>query len=263
MKRRGFTLLEVLVAVAILGLGLTVILSSQVGLFGSSQRARNLSLATNLVRCRMNEVEEKLLREGFPLADESDQGVCCDADEDSRMRCEWKIERIELPQPAGSSSLDEDGGAPGPEAGLESLSSTPLGGLLSASQSGGAALGENPSIESLADVMNGGGVASAQGMAPLVMGLVYPDLKPMLEASIRKVTVTISWPEGIRQRDLSVTQYLTSPQQGGFDPTVEERLDQVTQSLDSQGTTSGPAATGGSPISGRTGGGNLIRRGGN
>lgn len=253
MNRRGFTLLEVLVAIAILGLGLTVVLSSQVGLFGSSQRARNLSLATNVLRCRMNEVEEKLLREGFPLVDESDEGVCCDADEDSRMRCEWKIERIELPQPAGLQSLDPDGGAPPPGGDIGAIGASPIGGLLSVGQSDGAALGQEPSIESLADVMSGG-VTSAQGMAPLVMGLVYPDLKPMLEASIRKITVTASWPEGINRRDLSVTQYLTSPQQGGFDPSVEDQLDQVTQALDSQG------ATGGSPV---TTGGNQTTTGGN
>ena len=35
-RSRGFTLLEVLVAVSILGLGLTVILSSQASLFATS-----------------------------------------------------------------------------------------------------------------------------------------------------------------------------------------------------------------------------------
>jgi len=38
--RRGFTLLEVLVAVAILGLGLTVILNSQTSSFSGAQTAQ-------------------------------------------------------------------------------------------------------------------------------------------------------------------------------------------------------------------------------
>ena len=42
---RAFTLLEVMVAVAILGLGLTVILTAQTGLFSSSKRAAQLSEA--------------------------------------------------------------------------------------------------------------------------------------------------------------------------------------------------------------------------
>jgi hypothetical protein len=40
----------------------------------------------------------------------------------------------------------------------------------------------------------------------------------MLEASIRKVTVTVSWKEGKNERDLSVVQYLTDPRQGDIDP---------------------------------------------
>ena len=101
-RRAGFTLLEVLVAVSILGLGLTVILSSQVGLFSSSQRAENLSLATHLARCRMNETEVELLKEGYPVIDETkDEGSCCEDESESRFRCSWLIQRIELPQPAG------------------------------------------------------------------------------------------------------------------------------------------------------------------
>jgi hypothetical protein len=70
-------------------------------------------------------------------------------------------------------------------------------------------------------------------MASMVLGLVYPDLKPMLEASIRKITVTVHWKEGFNDRDLAVTQYVTSPQQGGFDPLADEGLDEAAdQALD-------------------------------
>ena len=54
---RGFTLLEVLMAVAILGLGLTVLLGAQVGMFTNAKRAERLSLATNVARCRMSELK--------------------------------------------------------------------------------------------------------------------------------------------------------------------------------------------------------------
>src|SRR5690606_17370164 len=56
----------------------------------------------------------------------------------------------------------------------------------------------------------------AGALAPLAMGIVYPQLKAMLEASIRKVTVRVVWMEGRTERDFSVTQYITNPQQGGF-----------------------------------------------
>src|SRR5262249_21601545 len=90
---RGFTLLEVMVAVAILGLSLTAILSAQAGSFAASAHARNISVATGLARCKMSEIEEHLLRDGYPELDEADNGVCCEGDETPNMRCAWKVEK--------------------------------------------------------------------------------------------------------------------------------------------------------------------------
>ena len=66
MKTRGFTLLEVMVAVAILGLSLTVILSAQAGLYSGGAYAQHTSVATGLLRCRMTEIEERMLKLGYP-----------------------------------------------------------------------------------------------------------------------------------------------------------------------------------------------------
>src|SRR5262249_24136304 len=88
--RRGFTLLEVLVAVAILGLGLTAILSAQAGAFASAAHARNISVATGLLRCKMGEVEEHLYKEGFQETDETGAGPCCEGDETPNIRCTWR-----------------------------------------------------------------------------------------------------------------------------------------------------------------------------
>jgi hypothetical protein len=55
------------------------------------------------------------------------------------------------------------------------------------------------------------------GLASYAMRAVYPELKPMLEASIRKVTVTVLWKEGKQERELEVVQYLTNPTQGMMD----------------------------------------------
>lgn len=232
----GFTLLEVLVAVAILGLGLTVILSSQVGLFGSSQRAANLALATNLARCRMGEVEVKLLKDGYPLMDEDDEGPCCEDETDKSMTCAWKIERIELPQPASLDSMGADGGlaggglaggglgaGPGSDPMNQGGGMGPLGALASVQQTGGASLGDG-GVSGFANLMGAASAGGTQGIAPLLMSMVYPDLKPMLEASIRKVTVTVKWREGKTQRKLEVQQYLTNPLQGGLDPNAANNL---------------------------------------
>ena len=63
-RRRGFTLLEVLVAVAILGLGLTAILSAQFSAVSGVAHARHMSLAVGLARCKMSEIEQQLKVEG-------------------------------------------------------------------------------------------------------------------------------------------------------------------------------------------------------
>ena len=214
-RSSGFTLLEVLVAIAILGLGLTVILSSQVGLFSSAQRAQKLSLATGLARCHMNEVELDLMDKGFPLLEQNNEGPCCEDDRDPDFECSSKIETVELPPPPDLSDT-ADGGLPnsssspspgglGPLAG-NPLSGGALGGGLPGAPEGAA---DNPLFALL-----GGGAGG--GLAAMAMSMVYPEIKPMLEASIRKVTVTVTWHEGKRERQLSVTQYLTRPQQGGL-----------------------------------------------
>src|ERR1043165_1017729 len=57
-QTRGFSLLEVMVAIAILGMSLTVILSAQGGLSASNRSAANMGTATELGRCKMTEIEE-------------------------------------------------------------------------------------------------------------------------------------------------------------------------------------------------------------
>jgi general secretion pathway protein I len=202
---RGFTLLEVLVAIAILGLGLTMILSSQVGLFSGATRAQNLAIVTNLARCKMSEVEVELLKTGYPEFDQTGEGACCGDEEQAGYQCAWKVERIELPD---ESELQADGGLGSEDGGMLGA----LSAIQNMPQVG--ANGEVPSLSSLADDVGLG--AAAGGIGPMVMGMVYPTLKPMLEASIRKVTIKVGWKEGINEREFLLTQYVTSPQQGNL-----------------------------------------------
>ena len=132
MRSRGFSLLEVMVAVAILGLALTVILSAQGGLAASNKMAGNMGVATTYARCKMTELEEKLLRLGYPLNDDdNDEVPCCNDNSDGVFRCDTKVEKILLPNPpqnsvdGGSSrSADrrQDGGRPLPAPGRRARS---------------------------------------------------------------------------------------------------------------------------------------------
>jgi len=90
-KLRAFTLLEVLVAVAILGLGLTAILSAQFSAVKAVGHARHMNMAVGLLRCKMSELENELRIDGFQELDQEDSGVCCEGDETPNMSCNWSV----------------------------------------------------------------------------------------------------------------------------------------------------------------------------
>jgi general secretion pathway protein I len=230
----GFTLLEVMVAVAILGLTLTVILSAQGGLAASNKIANNMGQATGLGRCKMTELEEKLLKMGYPEVDDLQTDIsCCDDKDNGRFTCDTRVEKVLLPNPpdntlgdggsmlalSGPASSASAGGAgalgnlPGPIGSIAAQAMGPAGGASLNFDGGLAGMGA-----ALGDQLGGAGAggAGAAGMLQMVMGMVYPSLKPMMEASIRRLTVKVKWKEGPNEKELSLVQYVTSPQRGGF-----------------------------------------------
>jgi general secretion pathway protein I len=223
LHRGGFTLLEVMVAVAILGLGLTAILSAQAGVFASASHARNISVATGLLRCKMTELEEQLAREGFQELDVNESGVCCEGDETPDLTCSWKIEKPQLPEGKfGELDLnaalgsDQAGGLAGLLTGGTANSSAPplvppdgnLSDVAKRLAGDGNAAPGGPDLGSVA----AGGIG---GIASMVMSLVYPSLKLLFEASTRRVTVTLTWREGKKEYPMEVVQWVASPQRAG------------------------------------------------
>lgn len=227
MRRRGFTLLEVMVAMGILSMGMTIILSSQAGLFATAKRVQSETYAANLMRCKMSEVELELLEDGYPLIEQSDSGECCE-DEDSEFRCEWTIQTIELPQPAAFTESAE--GEEGADSPMADMGASPLGdaaGLLPTA--GGDALSGIAGVGDLASSL--GDTAEGGGMIGMALSLVYPTLKPMLEASIRKIHVSVIWQEGEKERRMEAVQYVTNPLEGNLNPNAAEGLDDLTNLL--------------------------------
>ncbi|WP_438007111.1 prepilin-type N-terminal cleavage/methylation domain-containing protein [Sorangium sp. So ce321] len=208
MRARGFTLLEVMVAVAILGLGLTAILSAQAGAFSAAAHARNISLANGLARCKMSEIEERLAKDGLPTLDEADNGPCCEGDESTSIKCSWRIEKPEMPEPKyGELDLDT---------GLEGLGMSGKPG-----ESSGTAA-PSGSLDDLAQSLVGGGAgggeaASPGGLAGLLqpfIDMLAPTLQPIFEASARRVTVRLTWQQGTQEHTLELVQWVTVPQMG-------------------------------------------------
>jgi len=241
MKKRaaGFTLLEVLVAVAILGLGLTAILSAQAGAFSSAAYTRNVSVATSLLRCKMSEVEEHLYKDGFQETDESGAGVCCEGDENVDFRCTWRIDRPTFPEAkfgdldlnAGLDLTGSGGPSGGPAGGLGALGllagagASPMGApgsvgdvaktLADANAQAAAMAPPAPSDSSQPPGAPGdSGAAGMGGIASMAMSFVYPSLKVLFEASTRRITATVIFREGRTERTVEVVEWFTTPQKG-------------------------------------------------
>jgi general secretion pathway protein I len=242
-KRRhassGFTLLEVMVATAILGLTLTVILSAEGGLAASGKSTANVGMAISLARCRMTEAEDKVLRFGFPIVDDIqlDQ-TCCNDQEVPGFKCDMRTELILMPNPpttgldGGAMSLSSAapaGALTGALAGALTGAVPPtdpaaaLPGALGALGGDGGLGGLNlegglQNVGTMLTQQMGGSGQGTQGLLSMVMGFVYPFIKPMMEASIRRVTVTVRWREGVKPKEFSILQYITNPNNGGFGP---------------------------------------------
>lgn len=264
-RAEGFTLLEVLVAVAILGLGLTAILSAQAGSFASAAHARNVSVATGLLRCKMSEVEEHLYREGFQETDETGSGPCCETDDTPNMRCTWRADRPQFPE-AKFGSLDLASGLNfGGPAGAGSAN--PLGALGLLSGAGGPSpLGGASGVGDIAKLLtdanamavppggapatapsgqpgspptdpSGGAGSGMGGLASMAMSFVYPQLKVLFEASTRRITATLTFREGKKQYSIDVVEWFSVPQLG-----LAPSDDSVTDSAPAAGGTAGAGA---------------------
>lgn len=194
-KRAGFTLLEVMVAVLILALSLTAIFVSEGGAIKAAHKARKITVASLLARCKMAELEEMVATDGLPAIDDSGTDECCEDAEVEGFSCQWRIERVVLPDDMLLGGGDEEG--EGGEGGGG------LGGL-------GGIDPENPT--GAIDSMLSGGPGGGDGMAEMAMSFAFPILKPAIEEQVRRATVTVLWHEGSREKSFDVTQFMAAEQ---------------------------------------------------
>lgn len=201
-EQAGFTLLEVMLALAILALGLTMTSESQQMSMRQVSRAKMMTIATLLAREKMIEVEDELFEEGFSEFDEEDKG---DFGRDfKRFSYKLNIEKVELPAAA-----DTDG-----------LSQTLTEGA------GGEGEGA------------GGGMAALGGQ---MIGQYLEMIRSVIEQSIRRVTLDVIWKEGRRERSITVSCYYTDPRKVDAGMAPISLLDGLVQGAKSKqkGSTSG------------------------
>jgi general secretion pathway protein I len=201
MTARGFTLLEVMIAVAILGLSLTAIFSSEVGAANVAARARRQNVAATLARCKMGEIEQVIAIEGLPAIEKKDTDGCCEHAPVEGFECDWLVERIILPElgAQGGEEEDEDG-------------------VVTTSKRINQELDEAATAETTQQVLAG----ESGNLAMLALELGFPILKPFLEEQVRRATVTVRWKEGPKERGFDVIQFLVSEQPAPADDTAAD-----------------------------------------
>jgi prepilin-type N-terminal cleavage/methylation domain-containing protein len=173
MGAGGFTLLEIMVALAILSTTLVVLLRIVTNNVRATNHAKMTTAATFLARTKMVEVEDSILYDGFIETNELKNGTF-KADGYPQFRWNTSIERIELPTNLAQQTQDE--------------------------------------ARSATDKAKGDPMAMMSGFLGGMMSTFIEPIRIGLQESVRKVTVRVSWDEiGRRDQSFEVVQYLTDP----------------------------------------------------
>jgi general secretion pathway protein I len=225
-RQRGFTLIEVMLALAILFAGLVVLIQSTAGNIYTADRSYMLGVATELARGKMYDLEEELLREGFSEMDEEEEGDFSDEGWPS-IRWQAEIIRPEIPDLAGMAQAIQDGeGVPG------------------ADGMGGVGAGLEMGLEA----------GGAGALAALVPPAMIRTMQGVLEETLRKVELRLTWDTARGEDSMLVEAYVSEPKR------VREALGVFGQ-LPGAGEGSGEADEGGAD-GGDGDGGGAPRRGG-
>ena len=102
---RGFSLLEVMVALALLAMALVVLVQIATQNVRNTQHARMTTVATFLARAKMADLEDQVTEDGFIENDEEEAG---DFSDDKRPEYRWQttIQKIELPADLAQQTQD-------------------------------------------------------------------------------------------------------------------------------------------------------------
>ncbi len=199
-RSAGFTLLEVVVSLAILSMALMWILIDQTIAVKRSVRVRMLSQAVYLAKSKMLETEGNLRRDGFgSFEDENcgefDNGLYEGAE---HFRYCVTIEKVIMPDLTmlqenimGALGMGGTQGASGADP-----TASPLGGLISQFLPGGLS-GDSALTEKFNE------------MAGQFLGPAMTMIQSVLEEAIRKITVKVMFKVGGTDRDFELVAYIT------------------------------------------------------
>jgi len=196
---RGFTLLEVMVAMAILAVSLVAIIGINGGTVRSHGYAKRLTIATMLARSKMADIETHFFHEGF--TSQFDQTMSGDFSDEGWPDFKWMAE-IVVPDvdPSLASSL------------ISRFAQDMLGGLAEEQQDAtrSTSIG-GPQLDL------GSAAAGLEGMIEGQMG----QLAETLKSSLREIRLEVSWRDGNREDKLDVVTHIYLPGGSGYQGSTE------------------------------------------
>ncbi|MFZ5445317.1 MAG: type IV pilus modification PilV family protein [Myxococcota bacterium] len=205
-SRRAFTLLEVVVALAILGVSLVAVLDINSNAVYSHVYAKKLTIATLLARSKMTDLEQKLYDEPLPADDDEDAG---DFSEEGWPGYKWRAKVI-VPKTNGLT----------PEQLFGALFNIPLtgdgadglGGMLGGLFGAGAG-GKSGAPTTAGQAGAPGGGAGLLGMLGPAAGMAQQQFTQMvdqLQKSVREVHLTVTWKEGKITESIDLVTHVVS-----------------------------------------------------
>jgi general secretion pathway protein I len=205
--KRGFTLLEVMIALAILSFGLVALSDLNGGAVQMYAYARRATEATLLLRGKMLDLEELLTKDGFSDFDDEKKGTF---EDDGAPDFTWRAEilrphvQLDASGLLGMLGLGDQKKAGGAAAG-QGLSGG-LSGALGAAAGllGGGAGGPTAGLAPGGSLLSGG-LAAAGPFAGLIQGQATGFLET-IKKSVREVRVTVTWKDGRLERSISASQ---------------------------------------------------------
>jgi len=199
VRRRGFTLLEVMVAMAILAMSLTAVFDVVGNALRAHERTRTIETATLLARGKLAEVEARYRQDGFKDFDEKSEGKF---DEEGHPEVSWEVATLKPSVDLGADGVVK--ALTGLEGGLDGLLGMLDGSSQAEAGASGKASGPTTSV-------------AASPLAGAAKGLMQQQLVTLgeeLKKGVRQVRLTVSWPQGAATESFTVVTHLVILQAG-------------------------------------------------
>jgi general secretion pathway protein I len=197
-RAAGFTLLEVMISLAILAVALVAISDLNGGAVAMHAYGRRATEATLLLRSKMLDIEDELQKKGFSDFDDEQHGKF---DEEGSPDYAWSAEilrpdvQLDPAQLLGMLGVGGQGGSAQAKSGIGAAASA------LAQSMGGAQ-------NALQGLQGAGGGAAAMLAGPLG-GVLQGQAKTFIETlkkSVREVRISVSWQDGKQRQGVTASQ---------------------------------------------------------